>query len=177
MRDFVYNLPVLITPKWVDSQANPIALANLNTYLLKFAEEQPKMHQTFELGGPDILSYREQFQILCELTGKPYRLWSTRFLTPSMAARWLGMVTSVPSSIGRSLLEGLTHDFIADTQAIEARYPQPLIAYREAVKAAISSEGTFVRSQVWGFDPHAIVRWQPGFGYYPKQAGPASKPS
>ncbi|WP_217534322.1 DUF2867 domain-containing protein [Vibrio cholerae] len=171
MRDFVYNLPVLITPKWVDSQANPIALANLNPYLLKFAEEQPKMHQTFELGGPDVLSYREQFQILCELTGKPYRLWSTRFLTPSMAARWLGMVTSVPSSIGRSLLEGLTHDFIADTQAIEARYPQPLIAYREAVKAAISSEGTFVRSQVWGFDPHAIVRWQPGFGYYPKQAG------
>ncbi len=71
MRDFVYNMPVLITPKWVDSLANPIALANLNTYLQKFAKEQPKMHQTFELGGPDVPSYREQFQILCELTGNP----------------------------------------------------------------------------------------------------------
>lgn len=135
------------------------------------------MHQTFELGGPDILSYREQFQILCELTGKPYRLWSTRFLTPSMAARWLGMVTSVPSSIGRSLLEGLTHDFIADTQAIEARYPQPLIAYREAVKAAISSEGTFVRSQVWGFDLTPLSVGNRVLVITPSKRGPASKPS
>lgn len=171
MRDFVYNLPLLITPQWVDSKANPIALTNLNTYLLLFAQEQPLHHQTFELGGPDIVSYREQFRLLCEITGKPYRLWSTRLLTPSMASYWLGMVTSVPSSIGRSLLQGLTHDFIADTQAIEARYPQPLISFRDAVNEAICSEGTFVRSQIWGFDPNALVRWQPGFGYYPKQAG------
>lgn len=171
MRDFVYNLPVLLTPKWVDSKANPIALTNLNTYLLKFAQEQPREHQMFELGGPDVLSYREQFRILCELTDKPFRLWSTRFLTPRMASRWLGMVTSVPSTIGRSLLEGLTHDFIADTHSIAARYPQVLISYREAAAQAMESEGTFVRSQVWGFDPNAILRWQPGFGYYPKQAG------
>lgn len=175
MRDFVYNLPILITPQSIDAQANPIALSNLNTYLLKFAQEQPSTDQIFELGGPEILSYREQFRLLCQLTGKPFRLWSTRWLTPYIASHWLGIVTSVPSAIGRSLLAGLTHDFIADNRAIIARYPQTLLSYRDAVTQAINSEGTFVRSQIWGFDPNAIQRWQPGFGYYPKRAGASIK--
>ncbi|MBY7665950.1 DUF2867 domain-containing protein [Vibrio anguillarum] len=171
MRDFVYNLPMLITPKWVDSKANPIALENLNHYLLELAKEQPVAHQLFEVGGPDTLSYREQFAIICQATQKPFRLWSTPLLTPKMASYWLGLVTSVPSNIGRALLAGLDHDYIADSQAIEARYPQRLISYRDVVTKIIEHEGEFTRSQVWGFDPSALQRWQPGFGYYPKQAG------
>lgn len=171
MRDFVYNLPILIAPKWVDSKANPIALDNLNHYLLKLAEETPSGHQILEAGGPDTLSYREQFRIICQLAGKPFRLWSTRLLTPAMAAYWLGLVTSVPSNIGRALLAGLEHDYVTDSEKIRQRYPQPLISYYDAVKTTIAQEGTFVRSDVWGFDPAALHRWQPGYGYYPKQAG------
>ncbi|EVU20270.1 hypothetical protein D046_0929A, partial [Vibrio parahaemolyticus V-223/04] len=60
MRDFVYNLPILIAPKWVDSKANPIALPNLNHYLLQLAEASPpEESQIYEVGGPDTLSYRE----------------------------------------------------------------------------------------------------------------------
>ncbi|EPS3421086.1 DUF2867 domain-containing protein [Vibrio fluvialis] len=171
MRDFVYNLPVLIAPKWVDSKANPIALANLNHYLLKLAQESPTGHQLFEAGGPDTLTYRDQFRVICELAGKPFRLWSTSLLTPRMASYWLGLVTSVPSSIGRALLAGLEHDYVANSSEIQQRYPQPLIRYFDAAKSTIEQEGTFVRSEVWGFDPGALNRWQPGFGYYPKQAG------
>lgn len=174
MRDFVYNLPVLITPKWVDSKANPIALPNLNHYLLELASEPPpKESQIYEVGGPDTLSYRQQFQVICNVVNKPYRLWSTPLLTPKMASHWLGMITSVPASIGKALLAGLEHDYIAiaDSTAINERFPQRMIGYEQAVTDTIAAEGTFVRSNVWGFEPAALKRWQPGYGYFPKQAG------
>ncbi len=171
MRDFVYNLPILITPKWVDSKANPIALENLNHYLIKLAQEIPQNSQIYEAGGPDILSYRKQFEVICNAANKPFHLWSTSLLTPSMASYWLGIITSVPSSIGRALLAGLEHDYVAKSDELQQRFPQTLICYKDAVKETIELEGTFVRSKVWGFEPNALKRWQPGFGYYPKQAG------
>ncbi|RJX65051.1 DUF2867 domain-containing protein [Vibrio sinensis] len=171
MRDFVYNLPILITPKWVDSKANPIALSNLNHYLIELAKEQTKEHHIYEVGGPDTLSYREQFSVICQVIGKPLRLWSTALLTPKIASYWLGIVTSVPASIGTALLAGLEHDFIADSREIEAKLPQPMIGYHDMVASSIEQEGKFVRSNVWGFDPSALKRWQPGYGYHPKQTG------
>lgn len=171
MRDFVYNMPLLITPKWVDSKANPIALENLNHYLLELLEESPTSHSLYEAGGPDTLSYREQFETISAVTRKPVKLWSTSLLTPKLASHWLGIVTSVPSSIGSALLSGLEHDFIADSDDIRQRYPQKLVGYKQMVSKSIDEEGHFVRSEVWGFDPAALTRWQAGYGYYPKQTG------
>ncbi|KJY70764.1 hypothetical protein TW78_14950 [Vibrio coralliilyticus] len=171
MRDFVYNMPLLITPKWVDSKANPIALENLNHYLLSLIEESPTSHALYEVGGPDTLSYREQFGIISAVIRKPIKLWSTSLLTPQLASHWLGIVTSVPSSIGTALLSGLEHDFIADANDIRQRYPQTLVGYKQMVRKSIDEEGHFVRSEVWGFDPAALKRWQAGYGYYPKQTG------
>ncbi|PMH46671.1 NAD(P)-dependent oxidoreductase [Vibrio sp. 10N.286.49.B3] len=175
MLDFIYNLPLMIAPKWVDSKANPIALENLNYYLVALSQSEVTEHQTFEVGGPDTLTYREQFMMICSVINKPLRLWSTALLTPKMASYWLGLVTSVPSTIGSALLAGLEHDFIANSAPIRQRYPQPLISYRDAVSDAINQEGKFTRSNVWGFDPAALQRWQPGYGYYPKQAGSTIK--
>ncbi|MGD8112688.1 DUF2867 domain-containing protein [Vibrio sp. TRT 17S01] len=175
MRDFVYNLPILIAPKWVDSKANPIALDNLNHYLLELAKENPTCNHIYEAGGPDTLSYRQQFKIICDTAKRPFRLWSTALLTPKMASHWLGMVTSVPSSIGQALLAGLEHDYVANSQELEKKYPQQLISYKEMVEQSIAHEGKFIRSNVWGFDPAALIRWQPGYGYYPKQTGASIK--
>ncbi|WP_458132313.1 DUF2867 domain-containing protein [Vibrio coralliilyticus] len=171
MRDFVYNMPLLITPKWVDSKANPIALENLNHYLLSLIEESPTSHALYEVGGPDTLSYREQFETISTVIRKPIKLWSTSLLTPQLTSRWLGIVTSVPSSIGAALLSGLEHDFIANSDDIRQRYPQALVSYEQMVRKSIDEEGHFVRSEVWGFDPAALKRWQAGYGYYPKQTG------
>ncbi|MEH0665921.1 DUF2867 domain-containing protein [Vibrio scophthalmi] len=175
MRDFVYNLPILIAPKWVDSKANPIALANLNHYLLCLIKERVTQHQCYEVGGPDVLTYREQFQVIGQVAGKRVRLVSTALLTPKMASRWLALVTSVPASVGSALLAGLSHDFVADSAEIRTRYPQTLIDFPTMIERAIEQEGEFVRSNVWGYDPAALNRWQPGYGYYPKQAGATIK--
>ncbi|WP_117234699.1 DUF2867 domain-containing protein [Vibrio maerlii] len=171
MRDFAYNLPVLITPKWVYSRSNPIALENLNHYLLSLAEASPREHAIYEVGGPETLTYRDQFKVICRAIKKPFRLWSTPLLTPKMAANWLGVTTSVPSNIGAALLAGLEHDYVADSSELLKRFPQDLVPYEEMVTKTIAQEGDFVRSDVWGYDPLALTRWQPGFGYYAKQAG------
>ena len=171
MRDFCYNLPILITPKWVDSQANPIALKNLNYYLLKLVEVNPNKHHLYEVGGPDNLSYRKQFQIINSVLNKPTKLISTRLLTPKLASYWLKWVTSVPTSIGKALLAGIDHDFIANTKSIHRLFPQTLVSYHDMVEDTISSEGTFLQSNVWGFEAEALRRWQPGFGYYAKHTG------
>lgn len=175
MRDFVNNLPLLVTPKWVTSKANPIALRNLNHYLLALIEDTPSSHQTYEVGGPDILTYRQQFEIICRASNKPFRLFSTPLLTPSIASHWLGLITSVPANIGRALLSGLEHDYVAHSQDIRNKYPQTLISYEESVQSTVEEEGDFVRSKVWGYEPKALTRWQPGFGYYPKKAGATIK--
>ncbi|MFA0070053.1 NAD(P)-dependent oxidoreductase, partial [Vibrio breoganii] len=118
---------IMIAPKWVDSKANPIALQNLNHYLLKLLQDTPSESQTFEVGGPDIVSYRNQFAHIAKTADRPLRLWATSLLSPSMASYWLGVVTSVPSNIGRALLAGLKHDFIASSTNIREKYPQELI--------------------------------------------------
>ncbi|MBW3696770.1 DUF2867 domain-containing protein [Vibrio sp. T187] len=171
MRDFVYNLPIMIAPKWVDSKANPIALENLNHYLISIAKETPDENRIYEVGGPEIISYRQQFEFIATIANRPLRLWATSLLTPKMASYWLGVVTSVPSSIGRALLAGLQHDFVAQSQLIQKRYPQPLVSYEQMVRSTIETEGNFVKSNIWGFDKAAFKRWQAGFGYYPKKTG------
>ncbi|GLT16678.1 hypothetical protein GCM10007938_04540 [Vibrio zhanjiangensis] len=171
MRDFVFNMPLMLTPKWLDSRANPIALENLNHYLIELAKESPTTNSLFEVGGPDILTYKDQFLTISKVINKPIRIFSTHLLTPKFASYWLGIVTSVPTSIGAALLSGLKHDFVADWKGIHIQYPQELLGYEEMVRRAIAAESDFVDSEVWGFDPTAFKRWQPGYGYYAKQTG------
>ncbi|CAH0526064.1 DUF2867 domain-containing protein [Vibrio hippocampi] len=171
MCDFIYNLPFLVVPQSVDSKANPIALQNLNHYLLALAEHRPKQHSHYQVGGPDILTYQQQMEIIAKQINKPLRLIKLGLMTPKLATRWLSLVTSVPASIGSALLAGIEHDFIADNHDISQLYPQHLIPYDQAVTDSLKQADTFVKSNVWGFDPAALKRWQTGYGYYPKKTG------
>lgn len=171
MCDFIYNLPILVVPNSVESKANPIALENLNHYLLALSTQTPQQHCRFQVGGPDILTYEQQMAIIAAEIGRPLRLFKLSIMSPALAARWLSLVTSVPASIGRALLAGIEHDYIADNQDILNAYPQPLISYRQAVADSVNKADTFVKNNVWGFDPAALKRWQTGYGYYPKKAG------
>ena len=103
--------------------------------------------------------------------GKKARILAVPFLTPQFAARWLHLVTSVPTNIARALIGGLGHDLQANGNALQSLIPQRLLSYDEAVEESLGHESEVVRSDIWGFDPDALARWQSGFGYYPKQAG------
>lgn len=171
MRDFVYHLPVIITPKWIKCRNSPIALRNLLYYLLELLHYTPCRHQIMDVAGPEMLSYETQMRKLGEHAGKKVRILPIPFLTPSLAAYWLKFITSVPANIARALIGGLRFDLPADGSAIQSLIPQYLLSYDEAVKECLSHESEVVRNEIWGFDPDALARWQAGYGYYPKQAG------
>lgn len=171
MRDFVYHLPVMIAPKWVKSRNAPIALRNLLHYLQELLHFTPCRHQIFDVTGPAPLTYAEQMRILGKQIGKPVRIIPLAILTPTIAAYWLKFITSVPPNIARALIGGLQLDLAANSSAIQSLIPQHLLSYDEAVQECLSHESEVVRTEIWGFDPDALARWQPGYGYYPKQAG------
>jgi hypothetical protein len=83
---------------------------------------------------------------------------------------FLNVITSVPPTIARALIQGLKHDLIADDRALRAD-PQTLISFDEAVRRTLKEEEQLANSSDWGYDAQAFARWRPEYGYYPKQAG------
>ncbi|WP_036828047.1 NAD(P)H-binding protein, partial [Photobacterium sanctipauli] len=106
MRDFVYHLPVIVTPKWVKSRNSPIALRNLLYYLLELLKFEPCRHQIMDIAGPDDITYEDQMRILGKHAGKRIRILPVPFLTPKFAAYWFRFITSVPTNIAKALIGG-----------------------------------------------------------------------
>lgn len=171
MRDMVYNLPVLTPPRWVRSRTTPIALENLLYYLLQLLNHPAHEHRVFEAAGPEILSYQQQFIRFMAVSGKRRPLIHIPFPTRWISVWFLNVITSVPPTTAKALIQGLKHDLIADDRALRALIPQPLIAFDEAVRLTLKEEEQLVNSSDWGYDAQAFARWRPEYGYYPKQAG------
>lgn len=171
MRDFVYHLPIIITPKWMTSHNSPIALENLLYYLTELLKFSPKTHQIFDIAGPELLTYKQQMQIIGKLAGKKVRILPLSILTPKMAAHWFKVITSVPTNIAKALVGGLSYDLTANGADIQALIPQQLISFEQAVANTLEREKDIIDTMIWGFDKDALSRWKPGYGYYPKEAG------
>ncbi|CAH5733843.1 hypothetical protein AI2943V1_3517, partial [Klebsiella oxytoca] len=171
MRDMVYNLPVLTPPRWVRSRTTPIALENLLYYLLRLLDHPSREHRVFEAAGPETLSYQQQFIRFMAVSGKRRPLIPVPFPTRWISVWFLNVITSVPPTTAKALIQGLKHDLIADDRALRALIPQPLIAFDEAVRRTLKEEEQLVNSSDWGYDVQAFARWRPEYGYYPKQAG------
>ena len=165
MRDLVYHLPLMVTPKWVQSKSSPIALENLLCYLIHIADEPAAMGRVFEAGGPEYMTYEQMMLAFGEVTGKRPRILRVPLLTPRQSSYWLGLVTSVPASIARALIGGLKHDIPAHDVELRALVPQPLLTFREAVRAALESERRHQVPGRWteGAFPHRAFRHDHAF--------------
>ena len=171
MRDMVNNLPILTPPRWVRSRTAPIALENLLVYLERLLAMPPGQGQLFEAAGPDVLSYQQQFERYMAISGR--RRWLIPLPLPThwISVWFLNMITSVPPSTARALIQGLKHDLLADARPLQACIPQSLISFDDAVRATLEEEKNLNQASNWGYDPQAHARWRPDYGYYPKQAG------
>lgn len=171
MRDMVFNLPVLTPPRWVRSRTTPIALENLLYYLLALLNHPAPEHRVFEAAGPEVLSYQQQFIRFMQVSGVHRPLLPIPLPTRLISVWFLHLITSVPPTIARALIQGLKHDLLADDRALRRLIPQPLVGFDEAVRRTLAEEQKLVNSSDWGYDPQAFSRWRPQYGYYPKQAG------
>ena len=171
MRDMVYNLPVLTPPRWVRSRTTPIALENLLYYLVALLAHPASSHRVLEAAGPQVLSYQEQFEHFMAVSGKHRLLIPIPFPTRWISVWFLNVITSVPPTTAKALIQGLKHDLLADDTELRALIPQKLIAFDDAVRSTLKEEEKLVDSSEWGYDAQAFARWRPEYGYFAKQAG------
>ena len=138
LRYLVERLPIMVTPRWVDTPCQPIAIRNVLNYLQECLEQDALRGGTFDIGGPDILSYRDLMRLYAEEAGLPGR-WvvPVPFLTPRLSSYWIHLVTPVPSSIARPLAEGLRTPVVCRENRIRDILPQELLPCREAIGLAL----------------------------------------
>ena len=171
MRDLVYHLPVMITPRWVHAKSPPIALDNLLEYLVQAPLLEETANRIFDAAGPEILTYEEMMRILALAAGKP-RPWiiPVPFLSPRLSSYWLKYVTSVPTNIARALIEGLKHDFAADSEELRRLVPQRLLTFRESVVAAFDAERNAGVKARWTEGAFSMRKGRIDYAYYAKRA-------
>lgn len=140
IRDLALHLRVMVTPRWVRSRTQPIALDDLLQYLVRALEAPETAGRTFDVGGPEALSYRQMMRQFAEIAGRRILIIPVPVLTPRLSSYWLDLVTAVPANVARPLIDGLKHDLLADDEAIRALIPIPLHTYREAILQALAME-------------------------------------
>jgi uncharacterized protein YbjT (DUF2867 family) len=138
LRYLVERLPAMTTPRWVRSLNQPIAIRNVITYLVGCLEHEETTGQTYDIGGPDILTYRDLLDIYAEEAKLPKRLIiPVPVLTPTLSALWIHLISPVPTSIALPLTEGLTSDAVCTENRIQEIIPQKLLSCREAIRLAL----------------------------------------
>ncbi|SHE29229.1 Uncharacterized conserved protein YbjT, contains NAD(P)-binding and DUF2867 domains [Desulfacinum infernum DSM 9756] len=138
LRYLVDRLPVLITPRWVRSPCQPIAISNVLHYLVGCLESPHVAGQTLDIGGPDVLTYEDLMRIYAEEAGLPRRwIVPVPVLTPRLSSYWLHLVTPVPMALARPLAEGLRNAVVCEDFRIREWIPQRLLSCREAIREAL----------------------------------------
>lgn len=167
IRDLVYHLPVMVTPRWVDSRTQPIALDDLIEYLLRLPETEEPGSRIHDVGGPEALRYREMLTGFARVIGKRLLIVPVPVLTPRLSSYWLNLVTAVPASVARPLIDGLRHDLVIDPGADLARsIPITLHTYEEAVRAALEAEHDAEMPARWTEGSFAMRDYRSDVSFY-----------
>ena len=169
IRDLVFHLPVMVTPRWVRSRSEPIALGDVLEYLAQLPSFAEAAGAIYDVGGPEVLTYEQLMRQFGDLVGRSPMIVPVPVLTPRLSSYWLDLVTAVPASVARALIEGLEHDIIADGSAIRALIPRRLQTYREAVTSALDAERAEGASSRWTEGSMLHRRSRPDFAFYAKQ--------
>jgi uncharacterized protein YbjT (DUF2867 family) len=138
LRYLVDRLPVIITPRWIHNPVQPIAIHNVLNYLQGCVEHEETKGQTFDIGGPEVVTYRRLFDIYAEEAHLSHRLIiPVPVLTPKLSSYWIHLVTPVPASIARPLAEGLRNPVVCKDNRIREIIPQKLLDCRQTIRLAL----------------------------------------
>jgi uncharacterized protein YbjT (DUF2867 family) len=141
LRYLTERLPVMVTPRWVHSRIQPIAIRDVLRYLVGCAALPPSVHRCFDIGGPDVMNYAEMMQRYAVVAALPRRrILPVPLFSPSLSSHWVGLITPVPAGIARPLVESLRNTVVCSEHDI-ARYlpdpPEGLLGFDEAVRLAV----------------------------------------
>lgn len=138
IRDLVEKLPVMVTPKWLNSKCQPIAIRDVLFYLYEVLGREDCYGRRFEIGGPDVLSYRQMLLKLAEVRHLKRYILTLPVLTPRLSSYWLYFVTSTNYALAQSLVDSLRNDAVVRDNSIQRLIPHTCVPYELAVKLAFS---------------------------------------
>ena len=142
LRYLTERLPVMVTPRWVHSRIQPIAVQDVLRYLTGCAGLPDDVNRSFDIGGPDVLTYADMMSRYTRVAGLHARIVvPVPLLTPRLSSLWVGLVTPIPGSLARPLVESLRHDVVCGEHDIAAYVPDPpggLISFGHAVELALT---------------------------------------
>ncbi|MEM9514683.1 MAG: SDR family oxidoreductase [Actinomycetota bacterium] len=141
LRYLVEVLPVMVTPKWVDTRCQPIAVRDVLRYLVDVLSIRCDGDVVLEIGGPDVMTYREMMEVYAAEAGLRRRvIIPVPVLTPRLSSLWVGLVTPLPQSLARPLVSSLVNEVVVHDDSIRTLCPGPQIGYRHAVQLALEKE-------------------------------------
>jgi len=140
IRSLVERLPLMITPRWVASPAQPIAIGDLIAYLTAALDLSHEESSIFEIGGADIVSYADLMRAYASHRGLRIRMIPVPVLTPLVSSLWLGLITPLYARIGRKLVESIVHSTVVLDNSALSRFDIEPIGVDEAMKQALNHE-------------------------------------
>ncbi|MBC7596021.1 MAG: NAD(P)H-binding protein [Kineosporiaceae bacterium] len=136
-RQLVAHLPVMVTPRWVRTKTQPIALEDTVHYLASVMDEPDTAGRTFDIGGPEVLSYLDMMKQVADAQNRPLVVLPVPVLTPGLSSRWLSLVTDVDTQAGRALIDSMTTEVVVTDDSIREMIPFEPMTFRDAVRAAL----------------------------------------
>ncbi|WP_282702338.1 SDR family oxidoreductase [Streptomyces sp. CC219B] len=141
LRHLTERLPVMVTPSWVRTRIQPVAVRDVLRTLVGSARMPRDVSRAFDIGGPDVLTYRDMMTRYAAVAGLPPRIIvPVPVLTPGLSSHWVGLVTPVPASIARPLTESLRHEVVCHEHDIARYVPDPPggpVGFDDAVRLAL----------------------------------------
>jgi uncharacterized protein YbjT (DUF2867 family) len=136
-RQLVEHLPAMVTPRWVRTRTQPIAVDDVVRYLVGVLGNPRAAGRVFEVGGPDILEYREMLQRVAAVEGRRLPIIPVPLLSPGLSSRWLAFVTDVDTRAGRNLVDSMVNEVVVHDPSIRDVVPFELTGYDDAVRHAL----------------------------------------
>jgi uncharacterized protein YbjT (DUF2867 family) len=138
IRDLVEKLPIMIAPKWLKQMTQPIAVRDVLTYLTQVLGHPDCIGQSFEIGGPDVMSYKDLLLNFAKMRGLKRKIFTVPVLTPRLSSYWLFFVTSTSFSLARFLVESLINNAVCKENRIHDLFPRKLLNYEDALQLAFT---------------------------------------
>ena len=141
LKYLVERLRVMICPKWIDTRIQPIAVKDVLAYLIGCLLNPDTAGKKFDIGGPEVLTYRKMIQQYTESVGIPKRIiFRTPVLSSRLASYWASLITPIPSGLAHPLIEGMKNEVVCLDDSISEYIPIEKTPFKTAVKIAVSEK-------------------------------------
>ncbi|MEP7193744.1 MAG: NAD(P)H-binding protein [Actinomycetota bacterium] len=144
-RQLVEHLPAMITPRWVRTRTQPIAIDDVVRYLVGVLELPEAMDRAFDIGGPEVLEYVTMMRRVAQIEGRRFMVMPVPLLTPRLSSLWLTLVTDVDTQTARALVDSMSNEVVVRDDSIRALVPFDPMGYDEAVRLALAERAREVR--------------------------------